>query len=208
MNFLLEFIKNADIAKLLLHNISNHKHFYSHFKNYFNFKKETHINKEIVYNFIENKRILIISPFANLMKNQIISGNVAKIYSNMKSVNYVYAYENPYTFFNNGPHNNIFDTVSYLVTDINNKIPNNYDSVLISCGAYSLILANEFYKLGKNVCTVGGSLQVIFGILNERHKRSLQKKKIEIEKKEYWITEIPNEYKPNGYKKIEGGCYW
>jgi hypothetical protein len=30
----------------------------------------------------------------------------------------------------------------------------------------------------------------------------------EIANKEYWIMNIPDEYKPNNYMKIEGGCYW
>jgi hypothetical protein len=25
---------------------------------------------------------------------------------------------------------------------------------------------------------------------------------------EFWITEIPEEYKPKDYIKIEYGCYW
>jgi hypothetical protein len=28
------------------------------------------------------------------------------------------------------------------------------------------------------------------------------------ENKEYWVTTIPDEYKPPNYEKIEDGCYW
>lgn len=209
MNLLLEFIKNSDISSLALHNLNeNNKQYYAEFKQSFNLKKDTFINNEIIYKFIENKKILIISPFANLIKKQITSGNVAKIYPNMTDVNDIYAYEMIYTFFNNGPQTNIFETLDYIFTDINNKITDDYESVLISCGAYSVLFANKFYELGKNVCTIGGDLQTFFGILNKRTIDYYNKNNIDIKNKEYWITEIPDEYKPNGYEKIEGGCYW
>ena len=70
------------------------------------------------------------------------------------------------------------------------------------------LLAQNFYDLGKNVCTVGGDLQTFFGILNERTRNYYIKNNIEIQHKESWITNIPDEYKPTDYMKIEDGCYW
>jgi hypothetical protein len=69
-------------------------------------------------------------------------------------------------------------------------------------------MAKKFYDNGKNVCTVGGDLQTFFGILNGRTKNWFKSNNIEIQYKEYWITEIPDEYKPSDYMKIENGCYW
>jgi hypothetical protein len=67
-------------------------------------------------------------------------------------------------------------------------------------------MAKKFYDNGKNVCTVGGQLQGFFGILNNRHKNFNKCK--EIPNKEYWILDIPEQYKPDGYKTLEDGCYW
>ena len=93
MEFLLNFMKNCDIASLALHKINNNEQYCSDFKFFFNSACEKHINNDIIYKFIDNKKILIISPFANLFKNQILSGNVAKIYNNMTNVESIYAYQ-------------------------------------------------------------------------------------------------------------------
>ena len=57
----------------------------------------------------------------------------------------------------------------------------------------------------KSTCVVGGDLNTYFGIAS---KRFYDFNKGNIENKEYWIIDIPDEYKPNDYKKIENGCYW
>lgn len=150
---------------------------------------------------------MIISPFAPLFKHQIDSGNVKKLCPNMTDVKNVVIFKNEYTFLNKGPHNNIFETTTKIIEEIK-QIKENYESVLISCGAYSILLAKELYDMGKNVCMVGGDLQTIFGVLNGRTRNYYKENNIEIQNKECWILEIPNEYKPNDYMKIENGCYW
>jgi hypothetical protein len=64
--------------------------------------------KYSLFTFMENKNILIINNLGSIMKQQIENGNVKKIHidfpDNVKSINY---FENGYTFFNNGPDNNI-----------------------------------------------------------------------------------------------------
>lgn len=161
---------------------------------------------DIFYDTIKNNKILIISPFAKLFKIQYENGNCHKIYNNFPIINKFYYYTNIYTFFNKGPHNNILETSDWLVDDIRNTIEDDYDIVIISVGAYSNILASKFYDLNKHVYTMGGELPIFFGISNARHKYFLGEKKID--KEEYWIINIPDEYKPDGYMKIENGCYW
>jgi len=158
----------------------------------------------MIYDFIKERNILIISPFSILIKNQIESGNVKIIYNTFPDIGKVYTYTNEYTFFNNGPHNNIFETTKIIVDNIKNS-GNDFDSVIISCGAYGCLIAKELYDYGKNVCIIGGNLQKFFGILNKRERT---KNKIKIQHEEFWITKIPDEYKPKDYMKIENGCYW
>jgi hypothetical protein len=169
-----------------------------------------------VYKFIQDKKLLIISPFSPLIKQQIINGNCKKINNNFPNIKEIYIYQNTYTFLNNGPHNNIFETAQFWLNDILEK-KYDFDSVLISCGAYSNILADAFYNMGKNICICGGYLQPYFGISNNRIKNSqdaeywqkfLGDNYIKEETKQYWITEIPDNYKPDNYKLIEDGCYW
>ena len=135
---------------------------------------------------------------------QIENGNVNKIYSDFVRPYVVYYYTNIYTFFNKGPHNNILETTNFLYEDIINNVENNYDIVIISAGAYSNILAKKFYENNKTVCTLGGDFQDMFGIMNNRNRKN----NLQFDNAEYWITEIPDEYKPTDYKKIENGCYW
>jgi hypothetical protein len=63
---------------------------------------------QIVYEFIKNKKLLVISPFSKLIKSQIDRGNYKHIYPNATTVEYCLEYT--YTSFNNGPHNNILET--------------------------------------------------------------------------------------------------
>ncbi len=52
-------------------------------------------------------------------------------------------------------------------------------------------------------CTAGGNLQAIFGIVNTRMKQHNPNILNELVNKEYWIMDIPNEYKPDNYMKMK-----
>ena len=207
MNIVLEFIKESDIYTCLYHKFNLNDEL-NEFKLLINAKKNQDINDQIVFDFIKNKKILIISPFSPLIKDQLISGNCKKIYNNTPDIDTIYTYTFPYTFFNKGPHNNILETADHIYNEIITNINNDYDSVLISCGAYGCLMAKKFYDNGKNVCTLGGDLQTMFGILNGRTRDYYNNANKEIPNKEYWITKIPDVYKPKDYMKIENGCYW
>ena len=81
MEILLEFIKESDIYSYCLHNFTL-KEQLDEFKNVIHPKKNHYINDQIVFDFMQNKKILIISPFSPLIKQQLISGNCKKIYDN------------------------------------------------------------------------------------------------------------------------------
>jgi hypothetical protein len=214
LNILLTFLKISDNLSLFFHRFHNENKIVcenknilelkEEFKEHLNYKDFGYLPKEKVYNFISDKNLLIISPFSPLIKQQIESKNCKKIYENFPDIKNVICYQNIYTFFNNGPHNNILETVEILFNDIKQKIDiNSFDSVLISCGAYSCLFAEKFYNLeNKNVCIVGGELHDFFGIMNNRNRNNITINQ------EYWIQNIPDEYKPEGYMKIEDGCYW
>lgn len=210
MNIILDFIKNSDIFAFCFHAFCFHefsnKTYIEDFKKMVNPKRDEFLSPQIIFDFIKNKKILIVSPFSKLIKSQIDSGNWKHIYPNAPTVVNSCIYTFPYTFFNNGPHNNILETSEYIFNNIIETIKEEYDNVLISCGAYSCLMAKQFYDIGKNVCTVGGDLVGYFGILSKRTKLMHNAASI-IENKKYWIN-IPKEYKPNGYMKIEDGCYW
>ena len=200
MAIIYDFIKDVDICKLYME-ITDIGNTIETFMKVINPKQNEEISQEIVFNFIAHKRILIISPFAELIKTQCDSGNCKVIYPNTPAITAINIYTFPYTFFNKGPHNNILETSEYIFNNILETIKDEYDSVLISCGAYSCLIAKQFYDIGKNVCTIGGELQPFFGIKNSRTH-------FPTTNPEYWIIDIPEKYKPVDYNKIENGCYW
>ena len=96
MNLLLNFVENADFFIPVIFDdiIGKNVQHYNNFKKTIKSKKEIYISQDDVYKFIENKNILIISPFSPLIKQQIESGNVKKIYPNMSDVNNIIIYKN------------------------------------------------------------------------------------------------------------------
>jgi hypothetical protein len=172
------------------------------YKNIFlsHFKDKTEILYEFTgfqgfINFAENAKLLLINPVSSLAKKQYENNNLNKIHSNYPNIKSIQYYENKNTFFNNGPDNNILETAKNIFNEIN-KLDYDYDSVIISSGAYSCILANLFHvNLKKNVFVIGRMFYEFFGI------------KIKGNTKEHYIS-IPEEMKPSNYMKIEDGCYW
>ncbi len=150
-----------------------------------------------IYQNIQNKKVLIINPTASLMKQQYDSERLRNIYPDFPTLENIIYIENPYTFFNKGPDENILETADKISKEIETK---EFDIAIVSCGAYSSILAHYISKImRKDVITMGGDLLTLFGIKTRRDKRSAFN--------EYWIS-VPEHLKPNDYMKIENGCYW
>ena len=213
MERVMNFIKGSDICCLCFSDfkkIENNN--VEEFIRYISAKKYCNITPEITFQFMtNNKNVLIISPFADLAKEQYVSGNLEKIHGELLSpkVDNLYTYTFPYTFFNKGEHNNILEQADFTFSDILKSIDSNlYDGVLINCGAYSCIIGEKMTNIGKNICIMGGLFSSAFGILTNRRRQYLKTIGTLITNEEYWITKIPDKYKPQDYMKIEGGCYW
>jgi len=154
-----------------------------------------------IFDYMRNKKVLAISSFDGLIKQQYDSGNVYKIYEKFPEIQSLEVIKFPYCFLNSGPHNNYFETLDAIFEKIK-KI--DFDFALLGCGAYGHMLCHKIdTELNKDAIYIGGSIQTIFGILNKREKNHSN-----LKINEYWITEIPDEYKPSNYKSIEDGCYW
>ncbi len=201
-NNLLNYLKdnNNFYLELCFQNIDDsllsYKEDFLQYINYYHKQPKIH-----VYNFIENKNILIINNLGSLIKQQFECGNLKKIYpnfpDNIKSIQY---FENGYTYFNNGPDNTIFETSKKLCNEINNF---EFDGAIISAGAYSWLIADFILNnMKKDVFVTGMELNLNFGIAN-KHAKKVFGDKIN----EYFI-EVPDKMKPEGYLKIEDGAYW
>lgn len=146
---------------------------------------------------LAGKRVLIVNPMSSLMKQQFESGNIKYITPSFLNILSIDTIENPYTFFNTGPHSSIFETTETVCSEIDTKI---FDIAIVSCGAYSSLLADYINtKHSKDVICIGGNLQSLFGIKTGRN--------MGINYNDYWIS-VPDHLKPVDYMKIEKGCYW
>ena len=179
--------------------------FLSHYK-IVNFKS---LNDSPFYDRIDstfdcmaNRKVLAVSSFDGLIQLQYNLGNVYKIYDKFPKLQALHTIKFPYCFLNNGPHNNYHETLEAIFNEIKTI---DFDIALLGCGSYGHMLCHLIDKeLKKDAIYIGASIQTIFGILGSREKKNCGNLPIN----EYWITEIPEEYKPPNYKLIEGGCYW
>jgi hypothetical protein len=73
-----------------------------------------------------------------------------------------------------------------------------FDVAIIGCGAYGFSLAAFAKRLGKQAIHLGGATQLLFGINGKRWGEMGN---------EHWIHPLPEEH-PQGFEKVEGGCYW
>ena len=154
-----------------------------------------------IFDCMANRKVLAISSFDGLIQLQYTSGNVYKIYNKFPQIQALHTIKFPYCFLNNGPHNNYHETLEAIFNEIKTI---DFDIALLGCGSYGHMLCHLIDKeLKKDAIYIGGSIQTIFGILSSREKKCSN-----LPVNEYWITEIPEEYKPPNYKMIEDGCYW
>ena len=82
-----------------------------------------------------------------------------------------------------------------------------FDIALLGCGAYGHMLTHKIHsELKKDAIYIGGPITNFFGILSTRELNHGMGKDIVLN--EYWITTIPESFRPSNYKYIEDGCYW
>jgi hypothetical protein len=154
-----------------------------------------------IFDYMRNKKVLCVSSFDGLIEKQYSSGNVYKIYEKFPKLAALKTIKFPYCFFNNGPHANYHETLEAMFDEIKAL---DFDIALLGCGCYGHMLCHKIHsELNKDAIYLGGSIQTIFGILSSKEKMAGN-----LPYNNYWITEIPHEYRPQNYKMIENGCYW
>lgn len=152
---------------------------------------------------LENKNVLVIHPFAKTISEQY--KNRDKLFSNkdvlpnfnlttMKAVQTIGD--------NTEGYESWFDALESMKKQIDNV---DFDVAIIGCGAYAFPLAAHIKKQGKCSIVMGGATQILFGIKGKRWEKIRFFEKLLNNK--YWVK--PNqEEMPEGFEKVEGGCYW
>ena len=149
----------------------------------------------------ENKKILVVSPFAQSIDNQHKNINTvfSKIYYPKFSLQIIAAPLTSGILDSKGQ--TWFEHLAFVKNQIDHA---DFDIALLSCGSYSYPLALHVKKLGKIGIHSGGALQLFFGIMGKRWESSPHILKYF---NQYWVRPMKEET-PNGSNLIEGGCYW
>jgi hypothetical protein len=206
MNTILKIIKQYKNEIILcFHNLPNELLPYKEqFLQYVNYKpNNTYICRDVLFNFMNSKNVLIVHNMSELYKNQYENGNLKLIYMDCPNIKKICTYLPGYTYLNTGPDESILETASEHCLKIGEIIDNNdIDCVVVSCGAYSILLADYVYSTKKKeVLVSGGELPHYFGVITKRTPPP------ENETTHLWIP-VPEHLRPQNYEKIENGCYW
>lgn len=163
---------------------------------------------------LENKKVLVIHPFSETIKNQYKNRTFL-----FKKTNILPTFKELYTIKavqtlggEDKRFKDWFEALQWMQNEMD-KI--DYDICLIGCGAYGFPLAAHAKMKGKKAVHLGGSLQLLFGIKGNRWEDPMYGVK------EWGIpygsyTKLMNEYwvkprsedKPQNAMQVENGCYW
>lgn len=148
------------------------------------------------------KKVLVIYPFADDIKNQYkrrikIWGN-KKILPDFDLITYepvqsMLGIETPYKTW--------FDALNKMISDIDEI---DFDIAIVGCGAYGLPVSAFIKGKGKVAIHMGGSVQLLFGIIGKRWEDLENYKKY---MNEFWIHPS-QQYVPSNAADVENGCYW
>ncbi len=161
--------------------------------------------------FFKGRKILFISPYAELLQfrsqQDIFEGVWAKIDGKWFFPEQVRSIEIPYSFGNSTQtHANFSDSIAlynHICVEIHKH---NFDIALIAAGALALPLVSYVKNLGKVGISLGGHLQVLFGIKGGRWAND-----------SYWQTnyfndswiDMPQKYHPENKDNLtDKSAYW
>lgn len=151
---------------------------------------------------LAGKKVLVIHPFEKTIQHQYAKQSL--LFTNpdilpafeLKTIKAVQS-----AAFNDSGFSSWFEALESMKKQMQQT---DFDIALIGAGAYGLPLAAYAKDLGKQAIHFGGSLQILFGIKGARWDDNPQ---INQFYNEHWVRPF-QEDTPDGYKKVEDGCYW
>ena len=156
---------------------------------------------------LEGKKVLVVHPFTETIGRQYKKRELLFQKNNLlpefklttiKAVQSIAGTKTPFADW--------FEALDYMKAEID-KV--DYDICLIGCGAYGFPLAAHVKRTGKKAFHLGGSLQLLFGIIGNRWADKNYSKFLDYSKlmNEHWVKPSGDET-PVGAGKVEGACYW
>ena len=154
---------------------------------------------------LEGRKVLVVSPFTETMKQQYDRKDLIWKDLNLmpdmdmrylKSVWYIDQVDND-------GFNDWFDALDYLLKEMREI---DYDIALIGCGPFSIFLAADAKRKGKQAIQFGGALQLLFGIRGKRWDNDDRIKKYY---NQYWVRPgDDNSPKEKNSIDLDRGDYW
>ena len=164
--------------------------------------------------YLEGKRVVVVHPFAESIKNQYDNYR-DKIFEDPKVLPTFSSFRVVKAVQSLGGESNFetwFEALDYMKKEVERE---DFDVCLIGCGAYGFPLAAYVKSMGKQAIHLGGALQLLFGIKGNRWENpNYGVKEWGIPYGSYcslinelWVK--PSiEDTPKIAKQIEGACYW
>ena len=112
-----------------------------------------------------------------------------------------------------GQYNSWFDALDMMKSELDAL---DYEIALIGCGAYGMPMAAHVKRMGKIGIHIGGSLQLLFGIMGSRwesadYAKSTRDSFTQVNysqlKNTDWVKPMKSE-RPSNSASVEQGCYW
>lgn len=153
---------------------------------------------------LEGKKVLVIHPFIETIKSQYLKHRTEIFIGTnflpkfeLKTIKAVQTLAGA----KDDRFENWFQALDYMTDAISHV---DFDIAIIGCGAYGYPLAARIKQMGKKAVHMGGSSQLLFGIIGDRW---INHPRIKPWINDSWVRPSKNE-QPAGFKKVEGGCYW
>jgi hypothetical protein len=158
--------------------------------------------------YFRNKRVLLICPFAGLLKEratkEVFEGVWSKTGKRWFYPASVEALEFPYGF--SPETQKEFPTAIELFYSIRAGINSmDFDVALIGASGLAIPVASHVKSMGKIAIDLGGHLQVLFGVIGKRWRSR------EGWKRDYfndWWIDMPAVYRPRQTDVCDQGAYW
>lgn len=155
---------------------------------------------------LEAKKVLVVHPFKTSIENQykrkdLIFPNGLIPDFELTVIPAVQSLAGEKTQFNDW-----FEALEFMKDEID-KV--DYDICIIGAGAYGFHLAAHVKRRGKKSIHIGGSLQLLFGIIGKRWETPGYAKSVDYSAliNEYWVRPT-NEEAPKRKELVENGCYY
>ena len=152
---------------------------------------------------LKGKRILIVSPFINSMREKV--DILPEIYGVDLFPGCKFIFIKPPQTQGECESEEFNVEIEKFMKKVKD-IKDDFDIALCSCGGYGNLVCAEIYKLGKSAIYVGGVLQMFFGIYGNRWLKE-RPDVLRLFMNKYW-TRPKQEECPDGHRRVEGGCYW